>query len=738
MATPKAANRYPRPGERIAPFTLRNVLTAPIPKQLRDQLGLELRLCDLDESVWRKFPRPAIAQLVRAVLAGISTSQALTAIRDHRCPRPTPGLRLDDLHLENRTRRCLTREGLDDRPERLGDYKLGTILSIRAFGPRCLLDLLTALEASRKIAGGGKIRETISSKLSAELSAEAEKLASLAEIRSVGREDPRFGPWIKAIHGEARTALELAEHLRSRTRDPSDIAKVLEQLRQLRRAIERMPQSSLEDELIQIFASSPSARNRDILIGYYGWEDGQTHTLAEIGDRFGITRERVRQICAKLTKKRSGTGTIFTPLTDRTLALIEKRIPAPAAMIEAELIEKGLTTVGMSLEAVAAGVKLLNRSAGFKIVKVDEYESPPGRQGKNKTKAKTAARKIAETQGRMGYMAVRPEQVDAVPAIVDQAKKEVYFHGLTTLKRMERVIARQYGSDGQLIRQVLMMIDGFCPLDESAKWFTIQGIAKHGLPKAIDKVLAVAGDVTVSMMRKALARNRRLWKEPPPGKVLMEYCRLMPDVRVQRNRIRSDPPRNWKKVLTGVEVQLVGVLKKHGPLMDRGDMEDLCVAAGMNRFSFHAFLSWSPVIEQFGHSLYGLLGARVGQKQIDKMLARRRANRASQRVLDDHGVAEDGKIWLSYRLSKAASTYAVITIPAALKKFVRGRFQLLAPDGQTIGTLATKDGRAWGLGAYLRHCGAKFSDRVTLTIDPANRTAMVTWQGPETSGKGKG
>ena len=25
-------------------------------------------------------------------------------------------------------------------------------------------------------------------------------------------------------------------------------------------------------------------------------------------------------------------------------------------------------------------------------------------------------------------------------------------------------------------------------------------------------------------------------------------------------------------------------------------MEDLCVADGMNRFSFHAFVSWSPVI----------------------------------------------------------------------------------------------------------------------------------------------
>ncbi len=139
------------------------------------------------------------------------------------------------------------------------------------------------------------------------------------------------------------------------------------------------------------------------------------------------------------------------------------------------------------------------------------------------------------------------------------------------------------------MRQVLTLIDGFCWLDESGGWFTIRGIAKHGLPKSIDKVLAVAGNMTVATMRTALARNRRLWKEPPPEKVLLEYCRLMPNVHIEGNRIRRDPPRNWKKVLTGVEAKLVGVLKKHGPLMDRGAMEDLCVAAGMNRFSFHAF-----------------------------------------------------------------------------------------------------------------------------------------------------
>ncbi|MGA2796688.1 MAG: sigma factor-like helix-turn-helix DNA-binding protein [Thermoguttaceae bacterium] len=487
---------------------------------------------------------------------------------------------------------------------------------------------------------------------------------------------------------------------------------------------------TLEAELSRIFASSPSTRNREILMGYYGWKDGQTHTLTEIGDSFGITRERVRQICAKLIKKLPPPGNISVPVMDRALALIGKRIPAAAEILEAELLEKGLTAIGMSLEVVSDAANLLSRSPRFKIVKIDQGKSPAAARLKIKAKLKPKPPPeiFAHKLPSIGRLAVRPDQVDAVQAIADLAKKEVYFHGLATVARIERMIARRYPADQRLVRQVLLQINAFHWLDESAGWFAIQGITKHGLPKAIEKVLAVAGDVTVTDMHGALSRNRRLWKEPLPEKVLLEYCRLMPGVRIEGNRIHSDPPRNWKKVLAGVEAQLIAVLKKHGPLMDRGAMEDLCVAAGMNRFSFHAFVSWSPVIQQFGHSLYGPIGAQIPQEQVDNMLARRRANRGSQRVLHDHGVAENGNVWLKYRLSKAASTYAVITIPAVLKKIVRGRFQLLAPDGRDIGTLAAKDGRAWGLGAYLRRCGAKFGDQVALNIDLANRTATVSWK----------
>jgi len=46
-----------------------------------------------------------------------------------------------------------------------------------------------------------------------------------------------------------------------------------------------------------------SPREQKILKLRFGLEDGVTHTLEEIGQEFGVTRERIRQIEAKALEK---------------------------------------------------------------------------------------------------------------------------------------------------------------------------------------------------------------------------------------------------------------------------------------------------------------------------------------------------------------------------------------------------------------------------------------------------
>ena len=698
MAARKGTNHYPRAGERIVPTVLREFLTDPIPGRFlagsgrKDSKpgGKELRFCDLDEGAWQQFPATAIEELSRLVVKRVAACQTGKSFQWRRFPRPAKGIRLEDLHLENRTRRCLQQAGFEDDPRRLGNHSLAEILAIQAFGPRCLIDLLSALEASRPIE-----KDAAPARLSPMLTEEASRLSKTIDVRG---DDPRFSDQIKELDVDVLSAGELAERLLGREIDPPDPKYTSARVRCLRKSIEEMSNLTVEAELTGIFGPARHLRNREILIAYHGWRDGRQRTLTEVGKRFGITRERVRQICAKLTRRHQDAATIAAPVMDSALRLIDERLPCPLSSIEAELADRGMTSKGMTLEVVLSGAGLLGRPADVKIAKM----------GSDK-------------------MAVRPEQLNASMAIVELAKKEAYFRGLSTVDSINRIVSRKFpeGASLALVRETLPLLEGFRWLDEKSGWFRLCPISKHGLPKAIDKVLSVAGEIGVGELRAALGRNRRMWDEPPP-RVLLEFCRQLPDVRVEGSRIVADPPRDWRKSLTGVEATLVEVLQEHGPVMDRGAMEDLCVAAGMNRFSFHAFLSWSPVITQFGHSVYGLSGSRVSRRKVDKLLVSRRAKRSPRRVLDGHGHTKDGKIWLSYRLSKAASAYAVITIPAALKNLVKGRFALLCDDGEPMGTLATKDGRAWGLGSLMRQRKAKVGDRIVVTLDLEKRTATVT------------
>jgi len=56
------------------------------------------------------------------------------------------------------------------------------------------------------------------------------------------------------------------------------------------------------DQVKELLNSLPE-KEREILRLRYGMEDGITHTLEEVGKKFGVTRERIRQIEAKALEK---------------------------------------------------------------------------------------------------------------------------------------------------------------------------------------------------------------------------------------------------------------------------------------------------------------------------------------------------------------------------------------------------------------------------------------------------
>ena len=58
----------------------------------------------------------------------------------------------------------------------------------------------------------------------------------------------------------------------------------------------------LKEEIMQVLLSL-QPREQEVLELRFGIHDGNCHTLEEVGKRFNVTRERIRQIEAKALRK---------------------------------------------------------------------------------------------------------------------------------------------------------------------------------------------------------------------------------------------------------------------------------------------------------------------------------------------------------------------------------------------------------------------------------------------------
>src|SRR5262249_41007496 len=105
--------------------------------------------------------------------------------------------------------------------------------------------------------------------------------------------------------------------------------------------------ATLEEELALLVSCRPKRGhgenlNRNLLIAmrFFGFDGLGGATLRELGETFGLTRERVRQICDRIPKvyKRYK---VPTPLLKKCIELIAAEVPREAEEVEDKLHSEG-------------------------------------------------------------------------------------------------------------------------------------------------------------------------------------------------------------------------------------------------------------------------------------------------------------------------------------------------------------------------------------------------------------
>jgi hypothetical protein len=681
-------SRYPRPGRPIAPRLLREVLQSPVPDQ---RISDSLRLADLDESAWARFTPDTCKRLARAVIASIPPQ--LPNLIQHTClPRLPDGVRSDELQLERRTRNCLAKRGLLDPPQKLGDVSVGELLKIPAFGKKCLVDLLTCLESFRGRAATASAQIAEPSAVPTERSnprirRAARKLGRLRGASLIRADDPRFGHLIREMELGAKDAKEAATMLLSGKVAPVSSALVVQCLSDLIEGMRAARRITLEDELWDVTRELGDERDRRIIVKRFGWEGRPPKTLETVGQRYGITRERVRQICTRVERIQQPDA--FLPVLDRVVATIEAAAPAIADQIERQLVRTGLTRRPFDLETIHELAKSFGRKARFTI------EALHGQR-----------LVVPSTRGELLHQ------------VCDKARASVSHWGVANVEDL----AATTNNRSSVVRQLLAFVPGLKWLDELSGWFWIPDVPRNSLLTPIRKILAVSPTTDIRELRAGVGRPHRRKGFAPPRRVLLELCRQLAWCRVDGNTIIATESQDPDQVLSGSERLIFKVLSAHGAVLERTELEKFCLEAGINRNSLWIYITYSPIIARYAPGVYGLRGADIPAGLVERLIPKRSSK---SKVLLDYGWTKGHNLRLVYRLSAGILSNGIVSVPAALKSFIQGKFALVTADNSPIGTLVAKNSTAWGLGPFFQRRGGEPGDYLSILFDLSRRVALA-------------
>jgi hypothetical protein len=737
---------YPRPSYPLAPKSLREILIGAVPRNYARKKGADaIFYCNLDAEAWKTFSSDECQQLGREIVGVVSAAILDLPVRILRraVPMVLTKTIVADLELERRTYNCLCRvlqAGLVADLEELPYRTIEKLLEIRGFGAKCLVDLLTSVEGAER---GARCREAIAD-------ASPGRIEDVASALNLAKAFPRafadrvyrssafrrmrlpiLPPGVKLSDlrlGERTFFCLTREGFQNRMGDLQNltVAEALDirgfgikSLVEYFAAVDRLRQEDpgnsqasivhanpnneaclkqiplfLEDEIRDLFIhdlgprqAARVHRNFDILAAFYGLDgQGGATTLTKVADRFGLSKERVRQVCRR-SLQRLSVPTSLPPRLREALNLIASRLPSHADSLEQCLQNDGFSRLPFRLEGLMQVAKILGQAPPFDLCVA----------GGKRIAVKSGDTRLAKQL-----------------ALV--ARKVISRFGVATVNEIAAILSDKLSCEVPTeAAQNLLQVNGeFEWLDSNAGWFWLRNVQRNRVVNRIRKILSVAVGVQVGELRAGIARHHEMDSYAPPRRVLLELCRRLPFCKVTDTYVEAQPAIDWRAVLRGIESMLVTVLKRHGSVMQRAELERHCLVLGMKRSTFCIYLNYSPIIDRLAPGVYGIRGAKVEPGQVEALIPR---GQRLRNVRLDHGWTADRRIWIGYRLSDAMLSGGVFSVPPGVKALLSGSYSLRTSEGLTVDTVVVKGNTGWGLGTLFRRRGGESGDILVLVFD---------------------
>lgn len=357
--------------------------------------------------------------------------------------------------------------------------------------------------------------------------------------------------------------------------------------------------------------SPAEVRMVDIMLHRFGVYGEEVSTLQNIGDRIGLTRERVRQIGEEFIKNLDQVD-IVTPALDRLVFDIQASLPCKVE--DLDRVCRGL--LGDSLTIVGAD-RFAREVLGKSVVKM--VSNPSNMQGHSALVAIPE-----EAPDAADLRAIRQVAVSMVRSCGAAQLHFVAGMSSTILKR---------GITPEEVERSCKFFNHFEWLSEEDGWFWFGPAADNRAKTAALKVLSVATrNVDVEEIHDAMSRARMLrytqdrqrpYMVDVPQVVLREVLTRIPGIEtVQYNDFRLDVAISPEDVLSETEMAIWNVIQLHGGVVTRQILlEEVLATRDITTVALNFAIDGSPILVRLDKGLWSIRGTRINAQAVAAAIA---------------------------------------------------------------------------------------------------------------------
>lgn len=444
---------------------------------------------------------------------------------------------------------------------------------------------------------------------------------------------------------------------------------------------------SVCEEIDAILSAILEGRNRELVGKYWGFVGDKPRTLESVGQEYGMTRERVRQIAQKAE---DAVRDMWLPTDNIELALKQLARRAPLSLSEAQgFVSKQEGDPNLTVESLLNAADVFDLPCDTKIVREGD-----------------------------AYFVDKSDRTPSIHEMVIDFRKATSKSGCINIDRMSLRLTGGLDS-AQTIKSVLKGLPETIWLDDGHSWAASAAPERSRLGNNIRKVLTVCDGIHVSELRNAVLRYHRISFAPPQA-VLLAFASKIAGYEVKDGKIFR--PKDFVPFELGeLEAVLFDCFRTLGSPLPREKIEDFCIDhRGVNVNSFWVYLIYSPLVQRIAPGIFGLVGAPVPVGTVESLRANRKSDGRTE-----HGWDSSGGLWYATRLDRVSLHMGMFFLPSFMLELTTGDWSILLPDGTPSGKAEVGEQGIKGLKSTLELSGSEPGDVMRILFDLTKKTAEV-------------